>query len=76
MKNRKTEKTQLLFKIKDFILGEIKNQERFNDAQKKTLGKYIKLFHSNLLTIKLAEPITLEFSVEDIDNLVKLNSKS
>ena len=57
-------------------MGELKNQDKFSDAQKKTLNKYIKLFHANILTLKLAEPTILSFSVEDIDNIVKLISKS
>jgi hypothetical protein len=34
------------------------------------LKKFIKLFHSNLNKVKSDSPIKLEFTVEDIDNLV------
>jgi hypothetical protein len=40
------------------------------------LKKFIKLFHSNLNKVKSDSPIKLEFTVEDIDNLVKLMSES
>jgi hypothetical protein len=40
------------------------------------LKKFIKLLHCNLNKVKSDSPIKLEFTVEDIDNLVKLMSES
>jgi hypothetical protein len=40
------------------------------------LKKYVKLFLNNINKVKSDNPITLEFTVSDIDNLVKLMSES
>lgn len=40
------------------------------------LKKFIKLIQSNLHKVKSDSPIKLEFTVKDIDNLVKLMSES
>ena len=75
IESRTSEKIELLFKVKKFILKEIKKgPEGLTDAQKKTLSLYIKLFHSILLKLKLSDSVVIDFSVKDLDNLVKLMS--
>ncbi len=59
-------------------MTEIRKQDDFNEDQLKILQKYIKVFIINVVKIKYNEskPVDLEFSVEDIDFLIKLMHKS
>jgi len=54
-----------------------KYQEKgFKENEREKLKKYIKFYLENIKKVKNENPVILEFTLSDIDNLVKLMSNS